>query len=191
MAKHGEAEAALIRVEGSLHGVGFRSFAENAARSSKVAGYVENMKDGTVSIFAQGPQEGIQQFLDSIRKAPPPIIVDNVAVKKSRPRPKLRYFQIKTGPLGIEMQEGFGALESQFYDYRKEFRSFAERTDSNFQSMDKKCGEISSKLTEILTFLQTQNVEAIRSLNRSVELLEKAVEKLPARTESQDRTNQA
>ena len=44
--------------------------------------------------------------------------------------------------------------------------------------MDKKYGEISAKLTEILTALQTENMEAIRSLNRSVDTLVKAVEKL-------------
>ncbi|MCL4518148.1 MAG: acylphosphatase, partial [Thaumarchaeota archaeon] len=115
-------EAQIIRAEGAVQRVGFRRFAEKVARSSKIAGYVENLKDGSVRIFAQGASEGITQFIDSIKKAPQPIIVDNILTRKATVRSRIKYFRIKTGSLGTEIQEGFGAMESQFGDYRSEFK---------------------------------------------------------------------
>jgi acylphosphatase len=181
--------AALITVEGIVQRVGFRRFVERLAHASKITGYVQNMKEGTVVVFAQGEQENIDHLLQDIRAAKEPIIVDNIRVKKVRPAPRLKYFEIKSASLASEMQEGFGAIESQFNDYRSEFRSFAERTDSNFQSMDRKYGEISAKLTEILTALQTENMEAIRSLNRSVDTLVQAVEKISPVNQGQNAKN--
>ncbi|MEM0328381.1 MAG: hypothetical protein QXN53_07400 [Thermoproteota archaeon] len=43
----------------------------------------------------------------------------------------LRNFRIRFGPLAEELQEGFGAMEKEFRDYRNEFRDFAKRTDEN------------------------------------------------------------
>lgn len=120
--------------------VGFRRFAEKTARASDVTGYVQNVKDGTVVIFAQGEQENIGRFIENIKSAKDPIIVDHIEVKKAQPRPKLKYFEIRPSGVASEIQEGFGAIESQFSDYRSEFRSFAEKTDENFQSMERKYG---------------------------------------------------
>lgn len=211
--KKTDVESRVIKVEGVVQRVGFRRFVERAARSSKITGYVENLRDGSVKIVAQGDAESMQQFVNDIKAAPKPIIIDNLQSEKFQSRSTFKNFRIKSGPLADEMQEGFGAMEMQFMDYRgdfanyrsefkdfradfadyrsefkdfrsdfadyrSEFRSFSERTDSNFKSMDTKYGEISAKLTEILESLRTENVEAIKSLNRSVDTLVKAVERV-------------
>ncbi|MHB1869134.1 MAG: acylphosphatase [Nitrososphaerales archaeon] len=140
-------ETCVIKVEGVVQRVGFRRFVERAARSSKIAGYVENMRDGSVKIVAQGTVENVQRFVNDIKTAPKPIIVDSLRSEKLSRRTIIKNFQIKTGPLPVEIQEGFGAMESQFNDYREdfnnyrgEFKSFSERTDSNFKFMDAKYG---------------------------------------------------
>ncbi len=187
--------ALTIRVDGLVQRVGFRRYLERIARQLKISGFVRNMNDGTVSIFAQGDPENIEAFVLQIKSAPKPILVERVDKTQSRPRPSFKNFHIRVGSLVTEFSEGFGAIESQFGDYREEFkdyrtefRDFAKRTDDNFntltqktdqnfKTLDVKYGEISAKLTQILEELRTENRDSINSLNKSVEALLQAVEK--------------
>src|SRR3989304_3276005 len=47
--------ARRYRVEGRVQGVGFRFFVERAARQLGLAGYVKNLGDGRVEVYALGP----------------------------------------------------------------------------------------------------------------------------------------
>ena len=181
----GPEAAALIRVEGLVQGVGFRRFVQREARAVKLAGFVENMKDGSARIFAQGRRGDIGKLVEKVKSAPRPVEVETLKVSGARLRPALRFFQIKSGPLSTEIQEGFGGMEAEFRDYREEFRDyrnefrqFSGNTEENFQALGTKYGEISEKLTQILHELQTENRDSINSLNRSVEALLKAIERL-------------
>ena len=181
----GKLESRMLTVLGVVQRVGFRRFSERAARECGVKGFVQNQRDGSVKLVVQGEARTIEKFVDAINNAPQPIIVDSVESKKIPLGQRFKTFSIKSGALADELQEGLGAMEAQFSDYRSEFkeyrlefRSFSDRTDSNFKSMDTKYGEIFAKLTEILKSLQTENVEAIKSLNRSVDSLEKTVDRL-------------
>ena len=85
--------------------------------------------------------------------------MDRVQEKETKVVPELKHFEIVTGPLAKEMLEGFGAMESQFGDYRiefsgftgefrnyrGEFQGFAQSTNENFKTLDSKYGEISQK----------------------------------------------
>ena len=51
--KTSDTEARLIRVEEIIQRFGFRRFVEDLAHKSKISGYVENLKDSSVRIFAQ------------------------------------------------------------------------------------------------------------------------------------------
>ena len=182
-----------LMVSGDVQGVGYRRAVQRIARKMNITGFVKNLPDGRVRIVVQcGDSETLEEFAKAISLRSPPIFVDGVERKALKSQARLKYFKIESGALAEEMQEGFGSMESQFNDYREdfndyrkefkdyrgEFKSFSERTDSSFKFMDAKYGEISSKLTEILKSLQTENLEAIRSLNRSVDTLVKAVEKV-------------
>lgn len=192
-------EAEVVTVEGLVQRVGFRRFVESVARDSKVVGYVENVRDGRVRVFAQGRPADMIRFMESIKKAPRPIEIDRIVKRKARAVPSLRYFQIKAGPLSQEIQEGFGAMERQFRDYRddfkdyrgefksfrsdfgdyrEEFRGFAQRTDENFKSLDSKYGEISTKLTSILEALQRQSETFQKELADTRDGLRKSVDNL-------------
>ena len=181
-----------LMVSGDVQGVGYRRAVQRIARKMNIAGFVKNLPDGRVRILVQcGDSKIMDEFARAISLRSPPIIVEGVEKKALKSQKSFKYFRIESGPLAEEMREGFGSMESQFNDYRAEFndyrkefkdyrgefRSFSERTDSNFKFMDIKYGEISSKLTEIMKSLQTENLEAIRSLNRSVDTLVKVVEK--------------
>jgi acylphosphatase len=189
-------EAIMIRVEGIVQRVGFRRFVERMAWRFKLSGYVENLKDGSIRILVQGSKSLLDEFTSELKKAPEPILIAKLDSKRTRVVPSLGTFQIKSvgGPIVTEIQEAFGGMETQFGEYRQEFRSFAKRTDDNFKSLDgnfndyrgefrefagrtdsnfkllgDKYGEISVKLTQVLETLEKESNETRRDLARAME----------------------
>ncbi len=59
-----------IKIFGKVQGVGFRFYAKDYADRFGVAGWVKNEPDGSVTIDAQGPEEGIEKFLEWCRQGP-------------------------------------------------------------------------------------------------------------------------
>jgi acylphosphatase len=57
-------------VSGRVQGVGFRFFAERAAREAGVKGWVRNRPDGTVETVVEGEQAAVDDYLDRLRKGP-------------------------------------------------------------------------------------------------------------------------
>ncbi|MCU0666813.1 MAG: acylphosphatase [Candidatus Omnitrophica bacterium] len=55
-----------IYYSGSVQGVGFRFTARDIACKLGVKGWVKNLSDGRVELFAQGPQPCLKQYLDQI-----------------------------------------------------------------------------------------------------------------------------
>jgi hypothetical protein len=53
-----------------------------------------------------------------INLPPSPAFIKNIQVKETKPRPSPRYFEVKYGGLADELQEGFGAMQAIFPDYR-------------------------------------------------------------------------
>ena len=89
--------ARVILVDGIVQQVGFRSFTVRAARRFLITGFVQNMKDGTVKILAQGSKDELENFVSEIKNAPEPIRVENVSLKNTRMRPGLKGFEIVVG----------------------------------------------------------------------------------------------
>ena len=60
-----------IRVQylGRVQGVGFRFTAQQIANTFGVRGWVRNLRDGSVEIYAEADKEILQKFLGDIRKA--------------------------------------------------------------------------------------------------------------------------
>jgi acylphosphatase len=57
-------------VRGRVQGVGYRFFAERAARDLGVHGWVRNLPDGSVEAVAEGEDEAIARFLARLREGP-------------------------------------------------------------------------------------------------------------------------
>jgi acylphosphatase len=64
--------------KGNVQGVGFRYIAQQFARTLQLTGTIQNLPDGSVEIFAQGPKEKLEQlcyylkneaFLNEIKSA--------------------------------------------------------------------------------------------------------------------------
>ena len=67
----GERIARRAVVSGRVQGVGFRFFAERAARTSGVSGWVRNRPDGSVETVAEGEREAVARYLEMLRSGPP------------------------------------------------------------------------------------------------------------------------
>jgi len=55
-------------VRGRVQGVLYRDFARSKARALGIVGTVENLKDGSVEIYAQGDEKKLQQFLEKLKR---------------------------------------------------------------------------------------------------------------------------
>jgi acylphosphatase len=66
-------------VSGTVQGVGFRFFAEREAARLGVAGYVKNMFDGRVEVYAIGNAAQLDALKNELRRGPRLAGVDKVA----------------------------------------------------------------------------------------------------------------
>lgn len=57
-------------ISGEVQGVGYRFFAQRAAATHQVAGYVRNLKDGRVEIHAEGTPESVEAFKHDLAAGP-------------------------------------------------------------------------------------------------------------------------
>lgn len=57
-------------VEGDVQGVGFRFFAERVARQLNLGGYVKNLRDGRVEVYAIGPADQLEELKRRLEVGP-------------------------------------------------------------------------------------------------------------------------
>ena len=81
-------------VRGMVQGVGFRVFAERAARRMGLVGLVRNLPDGRVEIVAEGPQVTLEAFITEVRRGPQGAVVQEVRAEWEPPA-GLRGFRIQ------------------------------------------------------------------------------------------------
>ena len=75
--------------------MGFRFFAERAARRAGVRGWVRNLEDGRVETVVEGDEAAVARYLDEIRKGPLGGRVAEVRVEERQPE-RFESFQITT-----------------------------------------------------------------------------------------------
>jgi acylphosphatase len=78
-------EARRYFISGRVQGVGFRFFAEAAGIRSGLVGWVRNLPDGRVEIFAQGDANDLQSFERQIHRGPSGARVSTVDVSEAAP----------------------------------------------------------------------------------------------------------
>ena len=73
-------------VTGRVQGVGFRFFAERAARELGLRGWVRNLPDGSVETLAEGEDAAVGRYLERLRRGPRLSRVDTVDVAEASPQ---------------------------------------------------------------------------------------------------------
>jgi acylphosphatase len=63
-------QASRYFVSGAVQGVGFRYFTQNAAAELHLTGYVRNLRDGRVEVFAIGTPPQLAQFRSILERGP-------------------------------------------------------------------------------------------------------------------------
>ena len=63
-------KAFVLIVEGRVQGVGFRYFTMKAAKKLSIYGYVKNMHDGNVYIYAEGDEKKLESFITKCSDGP-------------------------------------------------------------------------------------------------------------------------
>jgi len=77
-AVHNTQVAKRYYVSGMVQGVGYRYFAQRAARRLGLAGFVRNLNDGRVEIYAVGDSGALAQLRLELQRGPGSAQVSNV-----------------------------------------------------------------------------------------------------------------
>lgn len=81
-------------ISGRVQLVMFRDFAKRKARAHGLTGFVQNKKDGTVYVLAEGEEENLKKFLTRLHRGPILAEVTNVEVVYQEPTSKYTDFSI-------------------------------------------------------------------------------------------------
>ncbi len=82
-----------IIFQGRVQGVGFRFTARNAGQKHKIAGFVRNLPDGTVEMWAQGPRRDVEAAISEIQSVFSRHI-DNQRIEEVEPNAEYSSFHI-------------------------------------------------------------------------------------------------
>ncbi|KAB2638912.1 MAG: acylphosphatase [Verrucomicrobia bacterium] len=80
--------------EGKVQGVGFRATVLSLAKGYEVRGWVKNLPDGGVELFASGEDSEVEDFLQSIRESHLAGHIDRETILPAPREPELRGFRI-------------------------------------------------------------------------------------------------
>jgi len=83
-------------VRGDVQGVGFRAATAQEARRAQIAGWVRNMRDGSVEVEAEGTAQAVDGLITWLRRGPSLARVTAVEVDDSLPPAGLEGFSIRT-----------------------------------------------------------------------------------------------
>ncbi len=132
-------EVELI-VMGDIQGVGYRQYVARIGRRLKLAGFVKNLKDGTVQIRCRGDEKTINEFKRQIKvkkpDAAPLIDVEEIKEKKLAPgKIKQKNFEEIYDDTVAEMSQGFSTGMKYMNLFREETQTnlnlFREENQTN------------------------------------------------------------
>ena len=84
-----------IRIEGRVQGVGFRYWAMQQARRYRLDGWVCNLRDGAVELFAHGDSDSIQHLRSVMYQGPSLARVDRIIDLPATGLPNVHGFSIR------------------------------------------------------------------------------------------------
>ncbi len=81
-------------VSGRVQGVGYRAFTRDVARKLGLKGFVKNLPDGRVEVYAEGDEEKLKALLEKLYHGPFLAKVTDIEYYLTEPRGKYENFII-------------------------------------------------------------------------------------------------
>ena len=82
-------------VKGNVQGVGFRVFTRGAALRHNCTGWVRNLDNGSVEVYAEGDELNLTELLTELYKGPPWAHVADIEMKWENRAPQFGSFTIE------------------------------------------------------------------------------------------------
>jgi acylphosphatase len=76
--------ARRVFISGKVQGVYFREWAVKVAQELDVAGWVRNLRNGGVEVYAVGSEAAVARFVKRLHEGSPPSEVDQVTVEDAQ-----------------------------------------------------------------------------------------------------------
>ena len=81
-------------IEGRVQGVFFRAHTRDEAIRLRIRGWVRNLPDGRVEVYAVGPEADLRELLDWLHEGPPAAQVEGVEFEWGEGEAALSGFEI-------------------------------------------------------------------------------------------------
>lgn len=81
-------QARRIYVAGEVQGVGYRYFVRDVAGHIDVSGYVKNLSDGRVEVYAVGTLSQLDRMVAELRRGPRHATVEEVTLEEAEYLPR-------------------------------------------------------------------------------------------------------
>lgn len=86
--------AIYANVRGRVQGVFFRAFTRDRAKSLGLKGYVRNLPDGSVEVYAEGDEGKLRELIDFLHEGSSYSSVEDVDVQYVEPERRYEDFEI-------------------------------------------------------------------------------------------------
>lgn len=83
-------------IHGRVQGVGFRHFTQGVAENLGLTGWVRNLPDGTVEVFACGERQTLERFMQSLKAGPVGSRVEKTQFQWLEAQEEFERFQIRS-----------------------------------------------------------------------------------------------
>ncbi len=88
-------KAVDLVVKGRVQGVGFRWFSRQQADRFGIKGWVKNLPNGDVEIFAEGERAAVDAFMETIRQGPSFAYVEEMLISEQPLDRSYSTFEVK------------------------------------------------------------------------------------------------
>lgn len=184
-----------IFIFGRVHGVSYRPFllyvAESLGSERFCADNVTVDDKQAVHVLIEGDDARVARFIEFIKQRRPSGAEVEEVVERDFDGfvPSIEgYYRYLTAlqlskivDSGISLNRKVDKIERGIGELRSDLAHFMGRVENRFDEVMRKYGEISEKLTTILETLVRESKETRDMLNRNLELLKKAIDKLSSK----------
>ena len=166
---------ATIIISGDVQDVGFRGTVMRLAQKAGLAGYVENLPDGTVRVVCEGEEITIKNFMRALNIRQGDVKVDNIHNQWSKVQGKFKYFQVKYSQIGAELFQGFATAGKKLETMDSKLDKINEatlRTHEHLGSIDNRLGDAIGRYDKIgkkMDNVETNLAELTKQITRLVD----------------------